>query len=374
MTDVETIVIGAGAVGLAVAKALAERGQSVLVVERHDGIGTETSSRNSEVIHAGIYYPEGSLKARLCVEGKKMLYRFAEAWGVTIKRAGKLIVATSREEEDQLRIIHARARAAGVDDLLVLDELETKAREGEVTATKALLSPSTAVIDSHGYMQALEGAIEHAGGQVVLSANVSGLALAPAQHFAVTVTSGGSLTTLSARNVINAAGLDAPRVSHLLMATRSADTGFANDMQRFAKGHYYALQGRNPFRHLVYPAPSGAWLGIHLTLDVAGAAKFGPDHDWIDEVDYHFDDSPERRQAFETAIRRYWPNLADGALVPGYTGIRPKIYAPGMPAADFGIRTEADHGIRGYIALHGIESPGLTSSLAIGDYVSEVIR
>lgn len=369
-TDVETLVIGAGVVGLAAAQALAAQGQDVLVLERNDRVGAETSSRNSEVIHAGLYYPPGSLRARLCVEGKAMLYRFCAENGVAAHRCGKLLVATATAELPQLDAIAATAALNGVDDLVRLTAKDVRAIEPELSAVAALLSPSTGVIDSHGLMTALEGHLAARGGSVVLETTVVDIARLPAGGFAVGTLSGGETSTVTARNLVISAGLGASRLARALFP----DGPYAPPETWPAKGHYFALSGRAPFQRLVYPMPEGAWLGVHLTLDTAGQAKFGPDLEWTDRIGYDFEDADGRRVArFYREIRRYWPGLPDGALQPGYTGIRPKLYREGEPAADFAIHGPSVHGIPRLVALYGIESPGLTASLAIGALVAATL-
>ncbi len=368
--DVETVVVGAGVVGLAIARALARKGQEVLVLERHDRIGSETSSRNSEVIHAGIYYPPGSLRARLCVSGKEQLYAFCAENGVAHTRCGKLLVATQDAEIARLEAIAATARANGVADLRRLSAEEARALEPEVACVAAYLSPSTGVIDSHGLMLALEGHLTAKGGEVVLNASATGLARLDDGGFAIDIDSGGETSRLTAKTLVLAAGFGGTELGRMLTYPHN----YRVPRTYPAKGHYFSLSGRAPFRHLVYPMPQGAWLGVHLTLDVAGRAKFGPDIEWKDEVSYDFEDPEgERRITFEHEIRRYWPGLPDGALHPDYVGVRPKIYRQGEPVADFAIHGAETHGLAGLVALYGIESPGLTSSLAIGDTVAALL-
>lgn len=365
--DIETIVIGAGVVGLAVARALATAGQHVLVLEQHALVGSETSSRNSEVVHAGIYYPTGSLRARLCVAGKHQLYRFASENGVAVARTGKLIVATDASQLPKLEQIRATARANGVDDLVPLTAAEARRLEPELACVAALLSPSTGAIDSHGLMLALEGHLEAAGGQVVLSSPVEGLA-ATAHGFAVT-TGGGGPATVTCRRLVVAAGLHATRVARLL--EWPAGGGYVPPETYFAKGQYYALSGPSPFRRHIYPMPSGAWLGLHATIDLSGRCKFGPDIAWIPAIDYAFE--PEKLAAFLEFIRSYWPGLDASRLHPDYTGIRPKLYREGEPVPDFAIHGPEVHGRPGLVMLFGIESPGLTASLAIADMVAGLL-
>jgi L-2-hydroxyglutarate oxidase LhgO len=369
-TDVETIVIGAGVIGLAIGRELASKGHEVLVLERHGGIGTEVSSHNSEVIHAGLYYPPGSLRARLCVAGKEMLYQFARENGVAHRRCGKLLVATQDEELARLRTIAETAAKNGVGDLVALTGAEARALEPELACVAAYLSPSTGVIDSHGLMQALEGHITSAGGSVVLNAEVTGLSRNASGEFEIATQSGGVASSLTSRNLVIAAGLGSSRLGKML----SGSGQYRVPETYPAKGHYFALAGKAPFRHLVYPMPQGAWLGIHLTLDIAGQAKFGPDIAWTERIDYAFEDGDgARKRLFEGEVRRYWPGLPEGSLEPGYTGVRPKIYREGAPAADFAIHGAADHGVERLVALYGIESPGLTSSLAIAEQVASML-
>ncbi len=369
-TDVETVVVGAGVVGLAIARALALKGQEVLVLERHDRIGSETSSRNSEVIHAGLYYPPGSLRAKLCVAGKQQLYRFCADNGVAHTRCGKLLVATQEAEIAKLEAIARTAAANGVDDLCRMTGEEARTLEPEVACVAAYLSPSTGVVDSHGLMLALEGHLTSRGGQVVLNTSASSLAQRADGGFEIAIDSAGEASLLTAKNVVLAAGFGATALGRTL----AYKPGYVVPETFPAKGHYFSLSGRAPFHHLVYPMPQGAWLGVHLTLDVAGRAKFGPDIEWKDTVSYDFEDADGARRArFEAEIRRYWPGLPDGALQPDYVGVRPKIYPEGAPVADFAIHGAADHGVARLVALYGIESPGLTSSLAIGDQVAALL-
>ena len=362
--QVDCVVVGAGVVGLAVARALALQGREVMVLEAAEAIGTGTSSRNSEVIHAGIYYPEGSLKARLCVEGRQRLYAYCGERGIAHQRCGKLIVATDEAQRGQLQAIARKAEANGVNDLRWLDGPEARALEPALQCVAALHSPSTGIIDSHGLMLALQGDLENAGGMVVCHAEVQEAAIRPGGVWLRTADG----TELTARTLVNAAGLHAP-----LLAARLQ--GFPQQVvpQAFyAKGNYFTLSGRAPFSRLIYPVPEAAGLGVHLTLDMGGQAKFGPDVQWVESPgDLQVD--PVRADAFYAEIRRYWPGLADGALVPGYAGIRPKISGPGEAAADFVIQGPQTHGVAGVVQLLGIESPGLTSCLAIGAHVAQLL-
>ncbi len=365
MEQVGCVVIGAGVVGLAVGRALALAGRDVLVLDGADAIGTGVSSRNSEVIHAGIYYPAGSLKARLCVEGKAMLYEYCAARGVEHRRLGKLIVASDAAEVPVLDEIRAKAAANGVDDMEMLSAGAARSLEPALRVAGALLSPSTGIVDSHGLMLALQGDIENAGGGVVVHAPVLGV-VARDGGFVLEV-GGEEPMTLACEILVNAAGLSAPAVARRIegLAAETVPTGY------LCKGSYYSLQGRAPFSRLIYPVPEKAGLGVHLTLDLGGQARFGPDTEWVDSEEYDVDIG--RADGFYAAIRRYWPALTDGALSPGYAGIRPKISAPDAANADFRISGPAEHGLGGLVNLFGIESPGLTSSLAIGRHVASIV-
>ena len=361
METVETAVVGAGAVGLAVARALALSGREVVVLEALETFGTETSSRNSEVIHAGIYYPAGSLKARLCVAGKRMLYDYCRDRGVAFERLGKLIVATDEAERAVLARLHARAAGNGVDDLARLDRDEVRAREPELDVSGALFSPSTGIVDSHGLMLALLGDAEAAGAMLAVHAPVGA---GEARDAGIVLRVGGAApTALLARETVNAAGLGAPSLAGTI---RGLDPSRVPE-RAMAKGSYHTLAGPSPFSTLIYPVPMEAGLGIHATLDLAGRCRFGPDVEWVDAIDYGVD--PARAEAFYGAVRRYWPALPDGALRPGYAGIRPKLRRPGGAATDFVIEGPADHGAPGLVNLFGIESPGLTAALAIAELV-----
>jgi len=364
MDKVDCVVIGAGVVGLAVARALALRGREVMVLEAADAIGTGTSSRNSEVIHAGIYYPQGSLKARLCVEGKALLYAYCAERGIGHRRCGKLIVATSEAQVAQLHGIQAKAAANGVNDLVLLTREEARALEPQLECVAALHSPSTGIVDSHGLMLALQGDLENAGGLVALN---SPLARAECTQGAIYLTAQDG-TALEAATVVNAAGLHAQQLAGRFAGLQAQHV----PPSHYAKGNYFTLPGRSPFSRLIYPVPEAAGLGVHLTVDMGGQAKFGPDVQWVDSPGDLVVD-PARGDAFYAEVRKYWPALADGALTPGYAGIRPKIQAPHEAAKDFLIQGPRDHGVAGLVNLFGIESPGLTSSLAIGDYVNRLL-
>lgn len=364
MDEFDCVVVGAGVVGLAVARALALEGREVLVLEAEGAIGTGTSSRNSEVIHAGIYYAAGSLKARLCVEGKHALYAYAEERGVPHRRCGKLIVATTEAQVAQLDTILAKARSNGVDDLVLLTGDDARALEPQLACLAALHSPSTGIVDSHALMLSLQGDLENAGGMLALKSPVA-RAVCTANGIELTGEDG---TRLRCATVVNAAGLTAPLLARRFEGLPQSSVPQAH----FAKGNYFTLAGRAPFERLIYPVPEAAGLGVHLTLDLGGQAKFGPDVQWVDSpADLVVD--PRRGEGFYAEVRRYWPALPDGALVPGYAGIRPKISGPAEPARDFVIAGPQVHGIPGLVNLFGIESPGLTSSLAIGRHVTELL-
>jgi L-2-hydroxyglutarate oxidase LhgO len=363
---VECVVVGAGVVGLAVARALALAGVEVMVLEREFGIGFETSSRNSEVIHAGIYYPKNSLKARLCVAGRRLLYAYCAERGVPHRRLGKLIVACDDGEVALLEGIRAKAAANGVDDLAFVAPDELRRMEPALAVVAALISPSTGIVDSHGLMLAYQGEAEAAGAMVVFRAPVeSGQVTESGFELAV---GGDDPITLGCKLLINCAGLHAPGLARRIAGIPPASI----PRDYLCKGVYFTYAGRAPFQRLIYPAPEKAGLGVHLTLDLGGRARFGPDTEWIERIDYSVD--PRRGDSFYAAIRRYWPGLPDGALQPGYAGIRPKINAPDETAADFVVQGPAEHGVPGLVNLYGIESPGLTASLAIADLVRALIE
>jgi L-2-hydroxyglutarate oxidase LhgO len=365
MDRLDAVVVGAGVVGLAVGRALALRGLETVVLERENGIGSGVSSRNSEVIHAGLYYPTGSLKARLCVQGRQRLYAYCEERGVAHRRCGKLLVATASQERE-LAAIEAQAHANGVHDLRRLSAEEARSLEPELHCTAALLSPSTGIIDSHGLMLALQGDLERASGALALCSPLQRARLGASGH--VLEVGGEAPMEIEARIVVNAASLWAPALAARCAGLPASQVPSAHH----AKGNYFSLTGRAPFSRLIYPLPEQAGLGVHLTLDLAGQARFGPDVEWLpdgppDALDYRVDAA--RGEVFYAAIRRYWPALPDGALQPAYSGVRPKLQGPGEPAGDFVLQGAADHGIAGFVNLFGIESPGLTASLAIADEV-----
>jgi L-2-hydroxyglutarate oxidase LhgO len=364
MEKVECVVIGAGVIGLAVARRLAQSGHEVIVLEAAEGIGTVTSSRNSEVIHAGIYYRSGSLMARMCVSGKQALYRYCGDQGIPYRNCGKLIVATTQAETEKLQSIRAHAEANGVTDLQTLTGEAARALEPALHCEAALLSPSTGIIDSHAYMLALRGNAEDAGAAFAFHTPLLG---ARAHTDRIEVDAGGEAPmSLECRLLINAAGLGAISVARSIdgMPVEKIPPAY------LAKGNYFSCSARAPFSHLIYPVPEPGGLGVHLTLDMAGQARFGPDVEWVDSIDYAVD--PARAERFYPAIRRYWPALPDDALMPSYSGMRPKIVPPAVAVQDFLIQGRKEHGIDGLINLFGIESPGLTSSLAIADYVGEL--
>ena len=363
MDSVDCIVAGAGVVGLAVARSLALAGLDVVVVEKEDRIGTGISARNSEVIHAGLYYPPGSLKARLCVEGRELLYAYCAERGVTHRRLGKLVVAVEPAQTQRLEAIRDNADRSGVTDLRMLTRAQALALEPQLEVATALLSPSTGIIDAAGYMLALQGDAEAAGATFVFRTSIESAAVDSDRVVVSTRDAEGGAFELAARLLVNATGLDAP-------ALASRIDGFPREAvprQWLARGCYFMLEGRSPFSHLIYPVPVEGGLGIHLTLDLGGQARFGPDVEWIDELDFTVD--PAREVSFRDEIRRYWPMLPAGALQPTYAGVRPKLSGPGMPAADFRIQGPPDHGAGPVVNLFGIESPGLTSSLAIAEHV-----
>ncbi|MES2413616.1 MAG: NAD(P)/FAD-dependent oxidoreductase [Pseudomonadota bacterium] len=364
MDEVDCVVVGAGVVGLAVARAFALQGREVLVLEAASAIGTGTSSRNSEVIHAGIYYPRGSLKARLCVEGKQLLYDYCEARGIGHSRCGKLIVATSAQQVAQLQAIVARASGNHVHDLVLLTREEARAMEPQLECAAAILSPGTGIVDSHALMLALQGDIENAGGVIAFN---SPLSAGQCSAAGITLRTEEGMC-LRAKTLVNAAGLYAPTLASRFdgLAAKFVPPAW------YAKGNYFSLSGRSPFSRLIYPVPEAAGLGVHLTIDLGGQARFGPDVQWVTSADDLVVD-PARGDAFYAEVRKYWPALADGALQPGYAGIRPKLHGPQDAVADFAIQGPHEHGVPGLVNLFGIESPGLTSSLAIGGLVANML-
>lgn len=362
---VECAVIGAGVVGLAIARKLAMEGREVVILEAESAFGTHTSARNSEVIHAGIYYATGSLKAQVCVAGKKLLYRYCEEHGIAHRRIGKVIVASDETQIEGLREYRAQAETNGVLDLEWLDANQLHELEPHVRSIAGVLSPSTGIIDSHGLMLAYLGDAQAHNAALALESPVVGGAL---EDDGIRLDIGGAEPmSLKCSTVINSAGLSAQAVAKSIagVPAQTIPPSF------YAIGHYYTLAGKAPFRRLVYPVARQDWLGVHVTIDLGGQVKFGPDFSWIEHIDYRFDETRER--AFYEAIRFYYPGLPEGALRPGYTGIRPRITGPGEPAQDFVLQGESAHGVPGLVNLYGIESPGLTSSLAIAERVAHLL-
>ena len=382
MEQVDTVVIGAGVVGLAVARALALSGREVMVIEKEVAVGQGVSSRNSEVVHGGLYYPTGSLKAKLCVRGKELLYAYCAERGLPYQQCGKLIVATDASQMEKLAKIEAQAAANGVP-VQRLSSAQAKAIEPELECLAALRSPTTGIVSAHDLMTALQGDLENAGGMVALATQVESVrffkgnqALSGVFIAQSAMESGANAEQieLGFHHLINTTGLYAPLLARRFEGLQSEHIPPAH----FAKGNYYSLAGKAPFKHLIYPIPEAAGLGVHLTLDLGGQAKFGPDVQWLegidspDHIDYSVD--PRRADGFYAEVRKYWPGLRDGQLTPSYSGVRPKITAPHEAAADFVIQGQATHGVRGLVNLFGIESPGLTSCMAIGEEVAEMIK
>lgn len=366
MDRIETVVVGAGVVGLAIARALAQSGREVVLIEREVSFGTQTSSRNSEVIHAGLYYDPGSLKAALCIDGARRLYEYCARRNVAHRRCGKLIVATDRSQAPALERIRARATACGAGDLPLLDGSALRSLEPRLQAETALWSASTGIVDSHALMRALLGDAQDRGASLAVASAFVGAEPCP-EGFVLRIAADAAELRVQCRELINAGGLSAQSVARAI-------TGLAAEEVPplyLAKGHYFALRGRSPFSRLIYPLPNEAGLGVHLTLDLAGQARFGPDVEWVSAIDYAVDAS--RVAAFEPQIRAYWPSLPADGLVPAYAGIRPKLVGAGEPAADFRIDGPERHGVAGLVNLFGIESPGLTASLAIAAYVRELL-
>jgi L-2-hydroxyglutarate oxidase LhgO len=364
MFEIEIVVVGAGVIGLAIARALAKRGREVLVLEQEAGIGQGISSRNSEVIHAGLYYEPGSLKAQLCVAGRRALYDYCAERGVAHRRCGKLVVATRPDEDDAVLKLHRRALANGVEDLELIGGEHLKDMEPHVQGTRALLSGTTGIIDAHSLMLSYQGDAEAAGATVQLRTPVTGGDFGGSS--VVVRTGGEDPTAIEAGLLVNAAGLGAWDVSAKLSGLDPKTI----PQRHLAKGSYFSIGGHAPFNHLIYPVPVPGGLGIHLTFDLGGQARFGPDVEWVDRIDYGVD--PGRAEGFYAAIRRYWPGLPDGALAPDYAGIRPRTCGPGQPAGDFVIQGPETTGHKSYVALYGTDSPGLTASLAIAEHVADL--
>jgi L-2-hydroxyglutarate oxidase LhgO len=364
--QVDCAVIGAGVVGLAIARELALAGREVIVLEAADAIGTHTSSRNSEVIHAGLYYPKDSLKASFCVAGKWRLYDYCAGHGVPHSNIGKIVVAVTKDEIATLKTYVQKAEGNGVTDLRWLSRDELRGLEPEVECVAGFLSPSTGIVDSHALMLAYQGDAENSGAAIVFKSPIESGAVGT--EGIVLNVGGDEPMTIACRSVVNSAGLFAQNIARSLEGMPAQKI----PPQYFAKAHYFTLSGKPPFRRLVYPVASNAHLGVHVTVDMAGQIRFGPDVSWVDAVDYSFDHS--REPLFYEAIRKYYPGLKDGQLQPGYTGIRPKVSGPKEPAADFIISGPRDHGVAGLVNLFGIESPGLTASLAIADHVRSLLQ
>ena len=352
----DCVVIGAGVIGLAVARILAVRGREVIVLEQHDAIGTQTSSRNSEVIHAGIYYPTNSLKAEMCLKGKLLLYEHCQRYNVPHENIGKIIVATSPNQIDTLRSYQRQALINGVGELPWLERSAIRTMEPAVECIAGIYSPTTGIIDSHAFMLSLQGEFENSGGMIAFNTQVTKIRFGSVKQVEC------DSMTLEPDILINAAGLEAPELSSSLVKNYHAF---------YAKGHYYSLSGHSPFSHLVYPIAEEGGLGVHVTLDMAHQARFGPDVVWIDGIDYDFDES--KFDAFVAAIKSYYPDLDRSKLQPGYTGIRPKLTPQGGPANDFVINGPKETGQPNYVELLGIESPGLTASLAIAERVAVLL-
>ena len=366
MTEkIDCAVIGAGAIGLAIAREMALRDHEVIVLEETDVIGSDTSSRNSEVVHAGIYYDAGTLKAKLCVEGRAMLYDYFASHGIAHNRCGKLIVAAGKGQIAYLETLKAKGEANGVTDLRLLDGAQTQELEPNIKAAAALSSPSSGIMDSHRLMLAYQGDLEDRGGMIAFKSPVWGGRLAGGTK--IIQVHGAEPMELACDIVINSAGLGAQALASSFDFVPPATI----PPRYLAKGNYFTLGGRAPFTRLVYPVPEPGGLGVHLTLDLGGQARFGPDVEWVETIDYAVD--PARADRFYAAIRAYWPALADGALQPGYAGVRPKVSGPGEPAGDFVIQGPASHGVDGLVNLYGMESPGLTASLAIARHVAELL-
>ena len=375
MEQVDCVVIGAGVVGLAVAREMALQGRETILLERENAFGTISSARNSEVIHAGIYYPKDSLKAKLCVQGNRLLYEYCRDHQVATQPYGKLIVASDETQIDDLRAILYKAQNNGVPEIKMISDEEAKALEPNLKCSAAILSSTTGIVDSHGYMLSLLGGFEDAGGMVayqspLLSAKPIGCNTENGYELQIGGADGMQIQT---KLLINCAGMSAPAVAQKIECLAKDQVPKAY----FAKGNYFSLSGKSPFTHLIYPIPEPGGLGVHLTLDMGGQAKFGPDVEWLDidqeeQIDYTVD--PRRGDGFYEAVRRYWPGLRDGSLQPDYSGVRAKIVPPNAPAGDFCFNTPQEHGMQGLYNLYGFESPGLTSSLAIARYLEAQIK
>jgi len=375
MEQVDCVVIGAGVVGLAVAREMALQGRETILLERENAFGTISSARNSEVIHAGIYYPKGSLKAQLCVQGNRMLYEYCRTHQVATQPYGKLIVASDETQIGDLQAILYKAQNNQVPEIGIISGEEAKRLEPQLRCSAAILSASTGIVDSHGYMLSLLGGFEDAGGMVasqspLISAKTLG---AKAENGFALEIGGADEMQIQTQLLINCAGLSAPAIARKIEGLDAGQVPKAY----FAKGNYFSLSGKSPFTHLIYPIPEPGGLGVHLTLDMGGQAKFGPDVEWLDidsehQIDYTV--NPKRSEGFYEAVRRYWPGLKDGSLQPDYSGVRAKIVPPNAPAGDFCINGPSEHGLQGLYNLYGFESPGLTSSLAIARHLEGLIK
>ena len=375
MEQVDCVVVGAGVIGLAIAREMALQGRETILLERESAFGTVSSARNSEVIHAGIYYPKDSLKAKLCVEGNQLLYEYCRSHQVATQPYGKLIVATDETQIDSLQAILYKAQNNGVQEIKMISGGEARALEPNLHSSAAILSTTTGIVDSHGYMLSLLGGFEDAGGMVayqspLMRAKPIGI---HAEHGYELEIGGADSMKIQTKLLINCAGMSAPAVAKNI-------EGLTQDhipKAYFAKGNYFSLSGKSPFTHLIYPIPEPGGLGVHLTLDMGGQAKFGPDVEWLDidveeQIDYAV--NPQRGEGFYEAVRRYWPDLKDGALQPDYSGVRAKIVPPNTAAGDFYFNTPLDHGLKDLYNLYGFESPGLTSSLAIAKHLEGQIK
>ena len=364
--QVDAIVIGAGVIGLACARNLAAKGLETFIIESHEAIGQEISSRNSEVIHAGLYYTVGSLKAKLCLSGRHALYEYCETRHIPHKKCGKLIVANSIEQEKKLLQLHNQALANGVADVELIGPNQARELEPALTCTAALLSPSTGIIDSHSLMLSFMGDAQANGASLVLCSQFLEAEVV-SNGLNIKIKSGDEILELKSSILINAAGLSAPDVARNISGLKSETIPTSH----FAKGNYFSLEGIAPFSRLIYPVPEPGGLGVHLTLDMGGQAKFGPDVEWVDVIDYEVNIA--RAKNFYASIRSYWQKLPNDSLHAAYSGIRPKVVSKGEPDADFMIHGESEHGCPGLVNLFGIESPGLTSSLAIADHVAGLL-
>ena len=375
MDRVNCVVIGAGVIGLAVAREMALQGRETILLERESAFGTISSARNSEVIHAGIYYPKDSLKAKLCVEGNRMLYEYCRTHHVATQPYGKLIVASDDSQLDDLQAILYKAQQNNVPEIKMITGEQAKSMEPELQCSAAVLSASTGIVDSHGFMLSLLGGFEDAGGMIAYqSPLISAKPIGSKAQDGFELEIGGSdAMKIQTKLLINCAGMSAPAIAKKIEGLAQEQIPKAY----FAKGNYFSLSGKSPFKHLIYPIPEPGGLGVHLTLDMGGQAKFGPDVEWLeidDENQIDYTVNPKRGDGFYAAVRKYWPGLKDNALQPDYSGVRAKIVPPNSPAGDFCFNMPKDHGLEGLFNLYGFESPGLTSSLAIAKYLEGQIK